>query len=57
MKDKSDTELLDWAEKHPEAVMRAIAVNWDVCGQGGRENFFNFRLCIKDAIAKLANAH
>ncbi len=52
----TDEELLNWAESHPEAVIDAISVNWTTCGAGCREQFFNFRMCIKDAMKKEAQA-
>jgi hypothetical protein len=45
-----DSDLLDWAEAHPEAAMASLKMRWDVCGPGWRERFFGFRAAIEAAI-------
>lgn len=44
-----DTELLDWAENHPEAAMEAVMAMWIQCGPGSREEMFNFRMAVRRA--------
>lgn len=47
---KKDTELLDWAENHPEFAMSRITAFWAHAGRGFREMNFNFRGAIEDAM-------
>jgi len=45
----TDTELLDWAQTHPEAAKRGIDVFWALCGRGCREQEFNYRAALEEA--------
>ena len=42
--------LFEWAESNPEAARSCIDALWAQCGRGGREEFFNYRKCIRDAM-------
>ena len=46
----TDTELLNWAERHPEQSMSEIRSWWTTCGRGSREISFNFRGVIRGAM-------
>lgn len=45
-----DTQkLMDWAETHPEKAIKIILARWAICGEGAREEYFNFRGAIEEA--------
>lgn len=46
-----DTELLAYAERHPEKVVKEFKLWWQL-SEGCRENFFNFRAVIREAMKK-----
>lgn len=38
----TDSEVMEWASKHPDVVMSAYLSWWAISGPGCRENYFNF---------------
>ena len=47
---KKDNERLTWAQHHPEPTLRCISQWWEQTGRGMREEYFNFREVIDQAM-------
>lgn len=56
MSERTDTERLDWAQKHPVPVMREFLSWWGQAGRGFREADFNFRRLIDRVMDRTPDA-